>query len=159
MISMESMKFEIRSESPEETRKAGFLFGERLPAGTLITLNGELGAGKTTFTQGIARGLGITGKVTSPTFVLMKKYTEGRVPLYHIDAYRMEDVDQDLGFSEYLDDDGICVIEWSGFLNDSFPEERIDIEINTDDEDNRTLTVTAFGKYVEVVRDICTQLE
>ena len=105
-------ELKVVTYAPDQTRELGKKLGSLIDGSFLITLSGELGAGKTTFTQGLARGLEITRNVTSPTFTLMKSY-KGRLPLYHIDAYRLEDIDQDLGFEEYVDGDGVCVIEWS----------------------------------------------
>ncbi|MBR6958442.1 MAG: tRNA (adenosine(37)-N6)-threonylcarbamoyltransferase complex ATPase subunit type 1 TsaE, partial [Erysipelotrichaceae bacterium] len=124
--------------APDQTRALGKKLGSLIDGSFLITLSGELGAGKTTFTQGLARGLEITRNVTSPTFTLMKSY-KGRLPLYHIDAYRLEDIDQDLGFEEYVDGDGVCVIEWSNFIEDVLPEERLSINLTISDDDSRML--------------------
>lgn len=131
---------------------AGFLF-----AGSLITLSGQLGAGKTTFTQGLGKGLNIKKNITSPTFTLLKIY-HGDLPLYHIDAYRLEGLSQDLGFEEYIESDGVCVIEWSHFISDLLPENRINIEINILDDDKRELLITATGQEYERILDkLCIQ--
>lgn len=143
--------------APDQTRALGKKLGSLIDGSFLITLSGELGAGKTTFTQGLARGLEITRNVTSPTFTLMKSY-KGRLPLYHIDAYRLEDIDQDLGFEEYVDGDGVCVIEWSNFIEDVLPEERLSINLTIGDDDSRMLVFSAYGdKYEEVLEKLCTQ--
>ena len=143
--------------APDQTRSLGKKLGSLIDGSFLITLSGELGAGKTTFTQGLARGLEITRNVTSPTFTLMKSY-KGRLPLYHIDAYRLEDIDQDLGFEEYVDGDGVCVIEWSNFIEDVLPEERLSINLTISDDDSRMLVFSAYGdKYEEVLERLCTQ--
>lgn len=142
--------------APDQTRELGKKLGSLIDGSFLITLSGELGAGKTTFTQGLARGLEITRNVTSPTFTLMKSY-KGRLPLYHIDAYRLEDIDQDLGFEEYVDGDGVCVIEWSNFIEDVLPEERLSINLTINDDDSRMLVFSACGdKYEEVLERLCT---
>ena len=108
---MKEMKeWKVVTDSPLQTQRLAEMIGRILSAGSLITLSGDLGAGKTTFTQGLARGLGIEKRVTSPTFTIMKEY-QGRLPLYHIDAYRLENITQDLGFEDYIDGDGVCVIE------------------------------------------------
>ena len=151
------MEYRFISSSAQKTKELGARFGEMLPAGSLITLTGELGAGKTTFTQGLAKGLGIKGKVTSPTFNLMKVYKDGRLPLYHIDAYRMEGILQDLGFDEYVEDDGICVIEWADFMSYILPEDRIEICLEINDDDTRSIIVKSEGaRYSEVIEKICT---
>ena len=151
------MEYRFNSSSASETKKLGARFGALLPAGSLITLQGDLGAGKTTFTQGLAFGLGIKGKVTSPTFNLLKVYRDGRLPLYHIDAYRMEGILQDLGFDEYVDDDGICVIEWADFMSYILPEDRIEISLTINDDDSRSITVKSdAARYEGVLKEICT---
>ena len=126
-------------------------------AGSLITLTGQLGAGKTTFTQGLGKGLNIEKNITSPTFTLLKIY-QGDLPLYHIDAYRLEGLSQDLGFEDYIESDGVCVIEWSQFISDLLPEDRINIEINILEDDNRELLITASGeKYERILDKLCIQ--
>ena len=123
----------------KETQDLAYRLGEIVEANTLITLSGDLGAGKTTFTQGLARGLGIDKKVTSPTFTIMKEY-KGRLPLYHIDAYRLENITQDLGFDEYIESDGVCVIEWANFIEYVLPEELLNIH-----DRNRHITPLSAG--------------
>lgn len=155
ILSMKVCK--IISQSVQETQDLAFRLGQLLPANSLLTLSGELGAGKTTFTQGLAKGLDIKDKVTSPTFTLMKIY-EGRLPLYHIDAYRLENISQDLGFDEYIDGDGVCVIEWSNFIEYLLPKEKLSIEVTSDIDDSRTLVFKAEGtKYEEVLEKLCIQ--
>lgn len=149
-------ELKVVTYAPDQTRELGKKLGSLIDGSFLITLSGELGAGKTTFTQGLARGLEITRNVTSPTFTLMKSY-KGRLPLYHIDAYRLEDIDQDLGFEEYVDGDGVCVIEWSNFIEDVLPEERLSINLTINDDDSRMLVFSACGdKYEEVLERLCT---
>lgn len=144
-------------ETSDATKAFGELFGTLLPENSLITLSGQLGAGKTTFTQGLAKGLGVKKNVTSPTFTILKIY-EGRLPLYHIDAYRLEGLDQDLGFEEYIDGDGICVIEWSNFIENLLPKQCININFSIRDDGVRELEVTAYGeKYERILNKICTQ--
>ena len=150
-------ELKVVTYAPDQTRELGKKLGSLIDGSFLITLSGELGAGKTTFTQGLGRGLEITRNVTSPTFTLMKSY-KGRLPLYHIDAYRLEDIDQDLGFEEYVDGDGVCVIEWSNFIEDVLPEERLSINLTISDDDSRMLVFSAYGdKYEEVLERLCTQ--
>ena len=143
--------------TPEQTRALGKKLGSLIDGSFLITLSGELGAGKTTFTQGLAKGLDIVRNVTSPTFTLMKSY-KGRLPLYHIDAYRLEDIDQDLGFEEYIDGDGVCVIEWADFIENVLPQDKLSINLTINDDDSRMLVFTADGeRYEEVLDRLCTQ--
>lgn len=149
-------ELEVITNTAEETRSLAQRLGRNIEESFLITLSGELGAGKTTFTQGLAKGLEITRNVTSPTFTLMKNY-KGRLPLYHIDAYRLEDIDQDLGFEEYIDGDGVCVIEWANFIENVLPDEYLNIDLTINDDDSRTIIFRARGsKYEEVLDKLCT---
>lgn len=152
-------EWKVVTDSPQKTKALAEMIGRAVSAGTLITLSGDLGAGKTTFTQGLARGLDIDRKVTSPTFTIMKEY-KGRLPLYHIDAYRLENITQDLGFEDYIDGDGVCVIEWANFIEYVLPDQLLNIEFTINDDDSRTLTLQGHGeKYEEVISKICTQWE
>lgn len=150
------MMKEYICNSARETKELAAQLSEKLNAGTLIILTGDLGAGKTTFTQGLAKGLGITSKVISPTFTIMKVYKKGRLPLYHIDAYRLEGIDQDLGFDEFLEDDGVCVIEWPMFMENILPENYLQIDIKYLDEERRKLTFLPKGEvYETLVEELC----
>lgn len=152
-------EWKVVTDSPQKTKALAEMIGRAVSAGTLITLSGDLGAGKTTFTQGLAKGLDIDRKVTSPTFTIMKEY-KGRLPLYHIDAYRLENITQDLGFEDYIDGDGVCVIEWANFIEYVLPDQLLNIEFTINDDDSRTLTLQGHGeKYEEVISKICTQWE
>ena len=113
-----------------------------------IAVTGRNGAGKTTLTQGIARGLGVKRTVTSPTFNILKIY-HGTMTLYHIDAYRLEGVHQDLGFDEFLDDDGLTVIEWSQYVPQLVPPAHMTVSIRLLDEDSRELSFKAYGEEYE----------
>ena len=109
----------IYSNSKENTERIGDFIAPLLSVGTIITLDGDLGAGKTTFTQGLGRGLMIKDNINSPTFNILKCYFSGRLPLYHIDAYRLEDgVNNQIGLEEVIEGDGIAVIEWSKFIKE-----------------------------------------
>lgn len=145
------------TQNAAETQKLAAHLGQLVTAGCLITLSGDLGAGKTTFTQGLAKGLDIKKNVTSPTFTLMKIY-QGRLPLYHIDAYRLENVRQDLGFDEYLQGDGVCVIEWSNFISYLLPQEYLNVTFTMGDSDTtRQLAFTAVGAFYErILEQLCT---
>lgn len=139
------------TNSIEETHALGEKIGKYSKEGFVILLDGDLGAGKTTLTQGIAKGLDIEANVTSPTFTIQKIY-EGRLKLYHFDAYRLEGIEQDLGFEEYIDGDGVVVIEWGKFIPNLIPEEYLAISIKLLDEDSREFTIVAKGKkYEELV--------
>lgn len=122
----------FESSSPQETRKIAKEIAKDLKAGDILTLNGDLGAGKTVFSKGIAEGLGVTEEVTSPTFIIMQTYYGGRLPLYHFDVYRLEDPDEllETGAEEYLFGDGVSIIEWAQIIEEILPEDilRVDIE-------------------------------
>src|SRR5690625_174534 len=117
------------SESEEDTKELAKRIGMLLKKGDVLILEGDLGVGKTTFTKGIALGLQITRNVTSPTFTMMKQYKGGTLPLYHIDAYRLENESEDIGFEELIGGDGITVIEWAIFIEEYLPEEKLVVQI------------------------------
>ena len=106
---------EVITNSPEETEKVAEALAKRLTAGTVLAYRGDLGAGKTAFTRGLARGLGVSEPVTSPTYTVVNEYLSGRVPLFHFDMYRLHCAEDlfDIGWEDYLDRGGICAVEWS----------------------------------------------
>ena len=117
----------------------------------VICLGGDLGAGKTTWTKAFGKELGVKGVINSPTFTIMKSYTQGDgKPLFHIDAYRLEGLNQDLGFEDCFDD-GICVIEWSHFIEDQIPDEYIEVQIEEGIDENRSVTMCGHGKLAEEI--------
>ena len=124
----------IETRSPEETFELGKKIGEAAKPGQVYTLNGDLGVGKTVFTQGVAAGLGITEPVSSPTFTIVQVYEEGRLPFYHFDVYRLGDVDEmdEIGYEDYFYGEGICLIEWSERIREILPEHPIQITIEKD---------------------------
>ena len=134
---------EIYTHSPEETEAAGELFGSLLPAGAVIAYTGDLGAGKTSFTRGLARGLGITEPITSPTYTIVNEYLSGRLPLFHFDMYRLHSADDlfDIGWEDYLERGGVCAVEWSERVADAL-EDPICIAIEKLGDDSRRITVT-----------------
>ncbi|WP_047979530.1 tRNA (adenosine(37)-N6)-threonylcarbamoyltransferase complex ATPase subunit type 1 TsaE [Ornithinibacillus contaminans] len=140
----------ITTNTAEETIAVAEKLANRLTPGDVITLEGDLGAGKTTFTKGIAKALGITRTLSSPTFTIVKEY-EGKLPLYHMDVYRLEGSDEDIGFDEYFNGNGIAVVEWAQFIEDFLPEERLDITINYQDEQSRVIEFTACGAHFESI--------
>lgn len=135
------------TNSPEETYAIGVRVGQCAKAGDIICLSGDLGVGKTVFTKGVAAGLGITDNVCSPTFTLVNEYTEGRIPLYHFDVYRIDgpwDMD-DLGYEEYFYGDGLCMVEWGKMIEELLPMNTTYIEIeknNTISFDYRKITIS-----------------
>lgn len=124
----------FETNSPEETRILGEQIGKRAAAGQVYALNGDLGTGKTVFTQGVAAGLGILGPVCSPTFTIIQVYEEGRLSFYHFDVYRISDVEEmeEIGYEDYFYGDGVCLIEWAELITDILPEQiiRVTIEKN-----------------------------
>lgn len=121
-----------------------------LKPGDVITLAGDLGAGKTTFAKGIANGLGVKRTVSSPTFTIVKEY-EGEIPFYHMDAYRLENSDEDIGFSEYFNGNGVSVVEWAQFIETYLPADLLNINITYVDELTRKITFTATSMHFEWV--------
>lgn len=136
----------IETNSPQETKKLGKKMAERAKPGDVFTLVGDLGVGKTVFTQGIAEGLGIDEPVNSPTFTIVQEYESGRIPFYHFDVYRIGDPEEmdEIGFDDYIYGDGLCLIEWADLIEDILPEKRVAIRIEKDLEkgfDYRRITI------------------
>lgn len=142
------------SKSYEDTQNIAMKIGLKINEPMVFLLSGDLGAGKTTFTQGLAKGLGITKTVSSPTFTIMKNYC-GRLSLNHIDAYRLESLHQDLGFDELVGSIGVTVIEWPDFLEELFPEEYLRINFINISKNKRKLVFFPKGlKYVKLIEDL-----
>ncbi len=120
--------------------------------GMLITLEGDLGAGKTTFTKAFGKALGIKKTINSPTFTILKTYN-GDMVLHHIDAYRLENIEQDLGFDEIFEQDDICVVEWAQFIENFLPDNRINLKLTRVDEDQRVLEINAIGKKYQTIEE------
>lgn len=136
----------IETWSPEETFAVGEKLGKEAKAGEIYTLNGDLGVGKTVFTQGVARGLEIDEPVNSPTFTIVQVYEEGRMPFYHFDVYRIGDVEEmdEIGYEDYFYGEGLCIIEWAELILDIIPEHAKKITIEKDLEkgfDYRRITI------------------
>ena len=124
----------IETRSPEETFETGKKLGEKAVPGQVFTLMGDLGVGKTVFTQGLARGLGIQEPVSSPTFTIVQVYEEGRLPFYHFDVYRIGDVEEmdEVGFDDYIMGEGVSLIEWADLIEEILPEKRTEVRIEKD---------------------------
>ena len=133
---------EFITNSPAETEKVGAALGKVLKPGTVIAYRGDLGAGKTAFTRGLARGLGSTELVTSPTYTIVNEYLGGRMPLFHFDMYRLASSDDlwDIGWEDYLDRNGVCAVEWSENVEDAL-EMPIVITIEKLGEESRRITI------------------
>ncbi len=144
------MKKEIKTESAKETYELARSMGEEIRPGEVICLIGDLGTGKTVFSQGFAAGLGVTDIVNSPTFTIVQVYESGRLPLYHFDVYRIGDPEEmfEIGFEEYVYGDGVCLIEWADIIEDILPKEYIRVNIDKDMEngtDVRKITISRIG--------------
>lgn len=144
------MKYEKLTNSAIETKEFATRLGTLVSPGDVITLEGDLGAGKTTFTQGLAVGLGVKRNVTSPTFTIIKEY-QGRIPLYHMDVYRLEDAEEDIGFAEYFYGTGITIIEWAQYIDDFLPKNRLDIYIEVIDQDRRKIICQSSDSHYETL--------
>ena len=133
---------EFTSHSPEETEKIGAALGRVVPAGSIIAYRGDLGAGKTAFTRGLAKGLGCSEMVTSPTYTIVNEYLGGRCPLFHFDMYRLRSSDDlfDIGWDDYLDRCGVCAVEWSENVDDAM-EDAIYVTIEKLGENSRRITI------------------
>jgi tRNA threonylcarbamoyladenosine biosynthesis protein TsaE len=138
------MKKQITTHSAQETKTLAHSIALLLNEGSVIALSGDLGAGKTTFTQGLAKGLEIQKMVSSPTFTIMKMYN-GRLKLTHIDAYRLEGLHQDLGFEELIGTQGVCVIEWPEYIKELLPQDYLEITLTRLDEDDRLIELISHG--------------
>ena len=142
----------IISKSAEDTYRIGEILGRLLFPGSIVCLTGDLGAGKTAFTQGIGKGLGIKDHITSPTYTIINEYTSGRIPLYHFDVYRLGSSDEmyELGCDEYLYGDGATVLEWADSVDDVIPAERLWITIGrSEKQDEREMIMEASGLLYE----------
>jgi tRNA threonylcarbamoyladenosine biosynthesis protein TsaE len=136
----------IETNSPEETFNAGKKLGETANPGDIFTLKGDLGVGKTVFTQGVAAGLGIKEHVNSPTFTIVQVYDEGRLPFYHFDVYRIGDIEEmdEIGYEDYFYGQGLCIVEWAELIEELIPANARHIAIEKDLEkgfDYRKITI------------------
>ena len=149
---MDEFKIKIKSEQ-EMIELAQNIESDKFP-NMVICLIGELGSGKTLFTKGFANAMGITD-VTSPTFNIIKEYTNGELPLYHMDVYRVENDIENLGIEEYYEKGGVTIIEWADLIKDYLPEKRVDIKIKIIDENTRVVKIIPYGEeYVSLIEGI-----
>ncbi|MCM3569900.1 tRNA (adenosine(37)-N6)-threonylcarbamoyltransferase complex ATPase subunit type 1 TsaE [Neobacillus mesonae] len=147
-------EYELITHNSEETSQ----FAERLAAllqpGDILALEGDLGAGKTTFTKGLAKGLNIKRTVNSPTFTIIKEY-KGRLPLYHMDVYRVADSLEDLGFDEYFEGDGVTVVEWAHLIKEQLPSDLLTIYIYHQENDQRRIALRPESpRYEQLCKEI-----
>ena len=139
------------TNSPEETEKVGQALGAVLQPGTVLAYTGDLGAGKTAFTRGLARGLGANEPVTSPTYTIVNEYLSGRLPLFHFDMYRLSCADDlwDIGWEDYLDRNGVCAVEWSENVMDAM-EGAVRIDIHKTGENSREITIEGGEDFAHI---------
>ena len=157
------LSYQITSFSLDETQAIGQKIGEIVVTGTLITLYGNLGSGKTSFVQGLARGLGVPAEyyITSPTYTLINDYP-GRCNLYHVDLYRIDGIDEteDIGLYEIMDGDGITAIEWADRIEKDLPSDRVSLEFETTSDDSRIITLKAQGvREIKLLKEIIVWIE
>ena len=139
----------IETKTPQETFEVGKKIGENAKPGQIYTLTGDLGVGKTVFTQGVAAGLGITEPVNSPTFTIIQEYEDGRLPFYHFDVYRIGDIEEmdEIGYEDYIYGEGVSLIEWANLIEEILPEHYTEIKIEKDLEkgfDYRRITICEY---------------
>ena len=139
---------QITTHSADETQALGQKLASRLAPGDVIAYFGDLGAGKTAFTRGLAQGLGITDPVTSPTYTIVNEYLSGRIPLFHFDMYRLSSSDElfDIGWEDYLSRGGVCAVEWSENVEDAL-QDAIRVTIEKDEPDTRHITITGGPRF------------
>lgn len=135
------------STSADETKRLAAALAPLVQPCDVVLLNGDLGAGKTQFSQGFAAALGVTQPVTSPTFTILLEYPDGRIPLYHFDLYRLEDDEEleDIGYFDVLEDDGVSLVEWAEKFPDSLPEDYLELRITIASDGTRTIDATPEG--------------
>ncbi len=148
----------FKTKSLEETQEIGKILANNLFRGAVVTLSGDLGAGKTTFTGGVAKALGVEEKVMSPTFNIMRCYFEARIPLFHIDAYRLEEgTNADIGLEEFIEGNGVCLIEWPNFISHLIPSDSLNIEIHNIGDNNREFKIStssmAYHNFFEQLKE------
>jgi len=153
--------FSVVTSSHEQTWRIGQMLGSRLEPGDIVCLYGDLGAGKTSFSYGIALGLEVKDQyITSPTFTFVNEY-KGRIPFYHIDLYRLKDPEEleGIGFEEYIDSDGVTVIEWAERAEDELPDDRLSVYLSYVDEHSREIGFLAEGeRYEKLLHDLSDEL-
>ena len=148
------MEYKITTNNEEETIElAQNIESEKFP-NMVICLQGDLGSGKTVFAKAFAASMGIEENITSPTFTIIKEY-DGDIKLFHMDVYRLNDIKEDIGITEYFSKKGVCIIEWSDLIEDILPKNRLDIKINIIDENTRIFKIIPHGEKYE---DLCERV-
>lgn len=152
------MTIDLFAHSSEETQKFGEEISKFLFEGSVITLDGDLGAGKTTLTKGVGKGLGIDEEINSPTFNILKCYFNDKLNLYHIDAYRLEDVPaegKNIGLEEVIEGDGVCLIEWPLYIKEMIPFDSLSVEIHNVGGNERKITLSSNSpKYKNLLETL-----
>ena len=145
----------MKTASPAETRALGRQLAQSLQQGDVLLLWGDLGAGKSEFTRGVAEGLGVTSTVTSPSFTILNVYDEGSIPLYHFDWYRPNGVDElyEMGMDEYLGGDGVAVVEWPSQCPEAIPETHLAVHLTPVGDSEREVTFTPMGDFRPISLD------
>ena len=145
----------IYLDGEDKTKEIGYRLGKLLTPGSVICLIGDLGAGKTTMTQSLAKAIGVDDYITSPTFTIVNEY-EGNMPLYHFDVYRIGSSEEmyDIGYDEYINSDGVCIIEWANLIEDILPDEYLDIELNYKDMGREMILKPVGEKYKKIVEEL-----
>ena len=145
----------IYLDGEEQTKEIGYKLGKLLTPGSVICLIGDLGAGKTTMTQSLAKAIGVDDYITSPTFTIVNEY-EGDMPLYHFDVYRIGSSEEmyDIGYDEYINSDGVCIIEWANLINDILPDEYLDIELSYNGMGREMVLKPIGEKYKKIVEEL-----
>lgn len=152
------MEYTLTTTNKDETRRLGAVMAPLFQAGDVVLLEGDLGAGKTTLVGGVAQALKVEEDVISPTFNIMKCYFKGTLPLYHIDAYRLEHQNIELGLDEYIEGNGVCFIEWPQYIKPLLPDECLSITLKNIGGDHRQLTLKGntphFEKIIAAVKGV-----
>lgn len=147
------MEYKFTSKNENDTMMLAQNIESEKFQNMVICLDGELGSGKTVFVKGFAKALGIEENITSPTFNIIKEYESGEMPLYHMDVYRLEDQENDIGFNDYFNKGGVTIIEWSEIIKDYLPSERLEIIFKFVDENTRVLVLRPYGRMYEELCD------
>lgn len=148
------MKLDLQVRNLEDTERLAKIVSNHLFPGFIIGLTGDLGSGKTTFTKFLAKHMGITGNLNSPTFTILKVYDHSPYNLYHMDVYRLEDAGYDFELDDFIYGEGISVIEWYQYIEKMLPKDMLKISIHSDGSDIRDIDIIGEGRYEEIVKDI-----
>lgn len=143
----------IQVDSIEKTQQIAERLAQLVTENDIILLNGDLGAGKTTFSQFFGKALGVKRTINSPTFNIIKSY-KGRLPFHHMDCYRLENSDEDLGFDEYFNDNGVTIIEWSEYIKEYLPNERLEINIKYKEAGKRVFEIISKGEHYKQIKEV-----